>query len=83
MVYQVRDIRGRKLYERENPEEVIQWMRTRAVGFVEVWTLEDAPGALIRIESIRDFQKRHGRPVTQKKAPRERHSPGAQKEFKM
>ena len=74
MIFQLRDIRGRKLFERESPGEVLQWIRSRAVGFVEVWTLESSPGALIRIESIEDFGTRYGRPVAQKKAPGDRES---------
>lgn len=66
MIYQIRDIRGRKLLERSTPAEIQHWIRTEAVGFVEIWTLDAAPGGLIRIESVRDFQRRYRQPSSTK-----------------
>jgi hypothetical protein len=69
MVFQVRDIRGRKILERDDPEEVLHWIRTRAIGFVEVWTLSASPGELIRIENIKDFKRRAAGLSLKKKEP--------------
>lgn len=79
MMIQIRDIRGDKLIEHESPEEAVKWIKTKAVGFVEVWTLKSSPGPLVRIEPSNQFLKRHTRNYGNKKTPKpERSRPGAE-----
>ena len=54
-VYQVRDISGRKLLERDDPEEVVHYLRKHTEPGLEVWILSGMPGELIDITPAEQF----------------------------
>ena len=43
MIYQVRDINGRKLLQGQTPKEVVHFLRERPAQHYEVWILSDDP----------------------------------------
>lgn len=70
MKYQIRNHRGQKLVEFDGPMETVKWIQTKAVGFIEVWTLKSSPGPLVRVEQSHLFLRRHNRNNVNKKTPK-------------
>ena len=54
-VYQVRDISGRKVLERESVEEIRHYLRKRPTSNYEIWQLSGMPGELKDIKSGDEF----------------------------
>lgn len=57
MTYQVRDITGRKLLERESADEVRFWLLKRPTLNYEVWILSAMPGDIEGIFTATEFLK--------------------------
>ena len=56
MIYQVRQKQtGRKLLERDDPEEIRHYLRKHPVPDLEVWELTDFPGELQNIIPAEQF----------------------------
>ena len=54
-VYQVRDITGRKLFQRNSAEEIREWLKKRPTTNYEVWELDSFPGDLKQIMTANEF----------------------------
>ena len=56
MIYQLRNLHGQKLLERESAEEVGYWLNTRPdLRDCEVWILEEYPGSLQGVMKVCEF----------------------------
>lgn len=55
MIFQVRDIAGRKCLERDDPAEVKYWLHGKPAHHFYIWILSDYPGDLKAIHSAREF----------------------------
>ena len=58
-VYQVRDISGRKVYQRNSAEEIREWLKKRPTTNYEVWELDSFPGDLKAIKTATEFLNDH------------------------
>ena len=54
-VFQIRDISGRKVFQRNSAEEIREWLKKRPTTNYEVWELDAFPGDLKAIKTATEF----------------------------